>query len=467
MPLTPPLHPFSRSIDVVPSRAPAPGSSAASRGAGRRPISRRKLVVVVLSLVAWAACLPVAARAATIAQSSCFWNSPVDTAFDMSNPATNIAFPDTAAVYWAAQITMPAGSHIVFTGQFAHARYQSLTTYSPATAAPIDSLNDVSTVPDAGSTNPYQAGADRTATQRNYTITMYDAPLPAAKGANTLYAGASGQTGQQIIYRVYLPDSFTSADVTGGVGLPTPTLVLANGSTETGAAECQTLDAVTGTLPVPAAHPVLYALWRDSGTPEATFPAAPTPQFTTAATGWFSVDCILTGECGYYANPDNRYMYAYVSRGFAAGPVLVLHGQLPTTPTTGSGVTTMGTGDMRYWSICQNSLYSTAGAGCLNDSDIPVNANGDYTIVSSLPGDRPANATTACGVGFIPWPSQGDGDGNLNDGLLIVRNMLPSPTFQQSIQDATAADLQTQLGPYYPQGSYTTTAGFQALGCPA
>jgi hypothetical protein len=418
-------------------------------------------------LLGWVACLSPGARAAAIAQSSCFWGTPVDTAFDMSNPATNIAFPDTGAVYWGAQITMPAGSRIVFTGQFAHARYQSLTTYSPATAAAIDSLNDVSTQPDPGSTNPYLPGADRTATQRNYTITMFDAPLPASKAANTLYAGATGQTSQQIIDRIYLPDSFTPADVTGGVGLPTPTLVLANGATETGAAECQTLDAVTGPLPAPAEHPILYAMWRNTGSPYATFPASATPQFTIAATGWFSVACIFAGECGYYANPDNRYMYAYVNRGFPAGSVLVLRGKLPTTPATGPGVTTMGTGDMRYWSICQNSLYTTAGAGCLNDSDIPVDANGDYTIVTSLASDRPANATAACGVGFIAWPTLGDGDGHLNDGLLIVRNMLPSAGFQNAIQDASSADLQTQLGAYYPQGTYTTTSAFQALGCPA
>lgn len=77
-------------------------------------------------------------------------------------------------------------------------------------------------------------------------------------------------------------------------------------------------------------------------------------------------------------------MYAFVNRGFPAGPLLVLHGQLPSTPATGTSVPTMETGQMRYWSICQNSTYSTDVSGCLSDSDIPVNASGYYTIVSSL-----------------------------------------------------------------------------------
>ena len=76
------------------------------------------------------------------------------------DPATNAEFPDTGAVYWSSQITMPAGSSIVFNGQFANALYQSFTTYAAATRDPIDSLNDVGTQPDPGSTDPFAPGAD-------------------------------------------------------------------------------------------------------------------------------------------------------------------------------------------------------------------------------------------------------------------------------------------------------------------
>jgi len=127
---------------------------------------------------------------------------------------------------------------------------------------------------------------------------------------------------------------------------------------------------------------------------------------------------------------------AFVNRGFPAGPVLVLTGKLPTTPRTGAKVKTMGTGQLRYWSMCQNeSLFTTKGAGCAYDAQIPVDRKGNYTIVTSTAGDRPKNATTKCGVAYIPWPKAGDGDGNLNDGFLLVRNMLPAPTFKQAIQN--------------------------------
>jgi hypothetical protein len=168
-------------------------------------------------------------------------------------------------------------------------------------------------------------------------------------------------------------------------------------------------------------------------------------------------------------NIDNQYISAFVNRGFAAGPVLVLRGKLPTTPRTGSNSARMGTGQMRYWSMCQNgSLYTTIGSGCVYDSEIPVNKRGCYTILTSLAKDRPGNAMAKCGVAWIPWPTQGGGDGHLNDGLLIVRNMLPAPSFHHDIQDTTTpGDEQAVLGPYYPRGVYTTKAAFEKQGCPA
>ena len=67
---------------------------------------------------------------------------------------------------------------------------------------------------------------------------------------------------------------------------------------------------------------------------------------------------------------------------------------------------------------------------------------------------------------FIPWPARGDGAGHLNDGTLIVRNMLPAASFHHAIQDTTVpGDEQSVLGPYYPVGRYTTKSVFQKRGC--
>jgi hypothetical protein len=228
----------------------------------------------------------------------------------------NYAFPDTGAVYWTAKFTMPAGSRIVFKGRYAHAGYESLNSYDGTTNAPIDAINDISTSPNRGSSNPFLPGANRAATKRSYAITVLDQPVPTSLARNTLYAGAAGQ----------------------------------------------------------------------------------------------------------YSNIDNNYIYATVNRGFPAGQVLVLHGKLPTTPTTGPTIKRMGTAQLRYWPMCQNeSLFTTRGAGCVYDAQVPVDKHGYYTIVTSLAKDRPADATARCGVAYITWPTRGDGDGRLNDGLLLMR----------------------------------------------
>jgi hypothetical protein len=400
----------------------------------------------------------------------------IDSKFD-NTPAHNYAFPDSGAVYWTASITMPPGSKIVFQGEFPHARYTSYNVYSSTTHGPTDNLHDISIVPNPGSTNPFQVGANRNASKRAYTVTMLDQTPPAARAANTLYAAVPGQTQQVVMLRIYEPDDFTPRTLTGGEPLPTPVLHLADGSVQTGQAECQTLHALRGPLPLTTLPKALYDSLRDQPGKPATFPAAPTPLFRTFYNIPFTLACWYQGNCtgstaltgGQYSNIDNRYVAAFVNRGFNAGPVLVLRGKLPTTPNTGLGVARMGAGQLRYWSMCQNeSIFTTKGAGCVYDSEVPVNKQGYYTIITSLAKDRPSNATAKCGVAYIPWPKNGDGDGHLNDGLLIMRNMLPSPSFHHAIQDTTVpGDEQHVLGPYYPRGQYTTKTAFQKLGCKA
>ena len=219
----------------------------------------------------------------------------------------------------------------------------------------------------------------------------------------------------------------------------------------------------------------VYQSLRDKPGAPATYPSAPTPVFRTYYNTSWIISCWYGGNCaghpartgGQYSNVDNQYVAAFVNRGFAAGPVLVLRGKLPTTPSTGPGVKRMGSGQMRYWSMCQNeSLYTTTGAGCVYDAQIPIDKPGYYTIVTSLAKDRPTNATAKWGVAFIPWPVRGDGAGHLDDGTLIVRNMLPAASFHHAIQNTMVpGDEQSVLGPYCPVGRYTTKSAFQKRGC--
>jgi hypothetical protein len=114
---------------------------------------------------------------------------------------------------------------------------------------------------------------------------------------------------------------------------------------------------------------------------------------------------------GLYATPANAYVVGYASRLLGPDPgghnVLVLHAKLPTHPSTFARdrVNDSGGKQVRYWSLCNyGALVVEIGTGpvlmdgCLFDEQVPTDADGFYTVVVSLPEDRPANATAQCGV---------------------------------------------------------------------
>lgn len=426
---------------------------------------------LTLSLTGVAAATKVTATQADRPLSTCFWVGPYTTA---RGEEFNTAFPDSGAIYWPARYTPPSGSRLVFHGQYPHARYMSLNSYNAETAAPTDALNDLHTNPDPGSSNPFLPGALRTDGEHFYTTTVVGTPPPddpSDREPNTLYAGVPDQDEQMLILRVYVPDK--NRDLTGDVGLPEPELQLANGRVLRGEKLCKAVHASQEGLSVTKLPLSTYLSLRDQPDKPSTFPAQNPPLFRAYYNSAFSIQCAYLGECGgnpprtggQYSNIDNNYLSAYVNREF--GPVLVLRGTLPTTPPTFQRVPVMQEGQLRYWSICQNESYATTrGAGCLYDEQVPVDAENQYTIVTSLPGDRPSNATERCGVGYVPWPENGDGAGHPNDGFVIVRNMLPAADFHQAVQDTKLpGDEEQVLGPYLPRGTYMTTAEFEQLGC--
>ena len=436
-------------------------------------------VILVLLAVPWAREAPASSKgeAVSIPQSSCFWKGPITTRFSDEG---NAAFPDTGAVYWTTTMRMPEGSRIVLHGRFAHARYQSLNSYRSSDRSPTDALNDISTVPDKGSYNPFKVGArrDTPGRIRKYTVRILDQLPPEGPGAkNTLYAGVEDQSVQQLIYRVYVPDSFTRKDLTGGVGLPSVELILADGTIMKGQSACDEVSANVEPLTIQKMPQALYETYRHPGGEEPWFPSTNPTTWRAFYNVTFSLQCGYGGECdsrpertgGQYSNIDNAYVSAAGNKGFPRGPVWVLHGRMPITVRTGPQVKRMPGGQLRYWSLCQNeSMVTTAGAGCLYDSQVPRGRNRWYTIVSSLPGDRPRNARRKCGVGWIPWPANGDGVGSLDDGFLILRNMLPASGFRHAVQNTTVpGDEKQVMGEYLPTGRYTTKSKFEKKrGCP-
>ena len=379
----------------------------------------RRLAAGALTALAATAAVAAPAHAADALPSTCFWYGP----YVKQNPGFNVAYPDTGAGYWSSLYRLPAGAKVVLHGKYPHARYQSIIAYNADTTTATDGVNDLQTQPDRGSRNPFLPGAIRAGNRhRSYTLTIVGEPPPAEaslREPNTLYAGVPNQTLQALALRVYVPDR--GRDLTGDAGLPEVELHQADGGVLTGQAACDALGVQQRLLPIPFLTAAQYSALRDKPGAPAGFPAVNPLVWHAAYNSQFRFACLFsfngagcnpaippTRAVTLYPNVDNQYVQAFASRAF--GKVLVLRGKLPTTPRTHDRFPIMVGGQLRYWSICQNEGYlTTAVADRLYDEQIPTDRAGNYTIVTSLPTDRPSNAHAKCGVAFLPWPANGDG----------------------------------------------------------
>jgi hypothetical protein len=487
-----------------------------SRGNRRR--SLRGGVFGILLALAVLPAVAVASRGSTPAVTpgeqglgpinACFWGHPsanVGPIDQLDLPVGNIAGPDTNVAYYYTRFQLPAGASVTLHGRFPHARFFSLTTYvtkAGVTGYPSTSIYDEQIAPDAGSVNPFRPGEDRQAVNRDYTVTISGQTQPGTPAPNTLYAGQEGETGKtqqvEMMMRIYRPDRNLEAD--GGVALPAPTLNLEGGGPLTDeAAVCGALSDVSGMENLPTASqgvpPATYLKLRELGPaphPATTIPTwerffntqrLVAPFYRGAGEPYESLipklPTTVTG--GFYSTPANAYVSSYVDR--TIGPnteghnILVLHAKMPTHPTTYDGDATddsAGT-QVRYWSLCAygsiaNPPLLPANSACLFDQQVPTNADGEYTIVASLPQDRPADARPECGVAWLDWwGTAGDGQGRSSLDLLIMRNQLSSPTFEQSIEKVTVPGTEKEvMGAYYPTSSYETTQQFEAANsCPS
>ncbi|MBS1676338.1 MAG: hypothetical protein JST08_03030 [Actinobacteria bacterium] len=418
---------------------------------------------------------------------TCFWTYVVG-----PPPAVNAIFPDQHAYIWHTWFVIPPGGSVVLHGEYPHARSIAFSTYTVET--PYDVLRDEAIEPEPGSVNPFLPNADRKASARSYSLTVTSAPLPrdpSARRPNTLYAGKELVS---LFYREYVPDA--GRDATGGAGLPALEYTPAGQrGALTGPRACAAVGAPASRLPSEAlpfalslTTPAYLALLAQD--PFSNIHPAVSPLRWYA---WFNlarlaqpflegtlfgaaVPLLPTAKEGPAANweADSGIAYAYIDRklGPARGGhnVLVLQGRKPTTPRTGQGQPVMEAGtQLRYWDICQNDSIPLANyVDCLDDEEVPVDAAGNYTVVVSLPQDRPADAIATCGVAWLDWGTVGDGVVRPTAGLLMLRNQDPSPPFTQAIQNVgRPGEEQRVMGAYLPTGTYQSRAQFErAHGCP-
>ena len=327
-----------------------------------------------------------------------------------SKGTSNIAYPDTAATYWVTPFRLAAGQSLSVEGRFPDARYASFITYDPK-GDPEAVLTDVDLDPIGGGANPFAT----------------DAPS-GGRYASPLEASGTGS----IIYRVYL--GRPASDPTGGVGLPRIVVHEADGSSRS-----------VGPCPRPTRSERAGRLVDRYG-PATDKVAPPTPVFLRPA-----------GDgANLYPNPDNTYVATILHH--EPGRVAVIRGRAPTFPDTGAGQSVAGDHQVRYWSLCSNEYRKPYPvSACVADQDVALADDGTYTVVVSTTEDRPANATTADGVTWLPWGS------TKVDVLLLLRQMLPATSFPQAAAKVPPGDLAVPtMRAYAPIGAYCTTAQFES-----
>jgi hypothetical protein len=396
--------------------------------------------------------------------SSCAWTSHLDPT------VANVLFPDQAASYWGTDIPAVPGESLTIRGQYPHARYMSFTSYNPALQS-ADGLNDQAIAPNPGSVNPFVTGASRRAVHRSYTATVVFGRRPPSPAPNTLYTTSAdgSRTGVDfhVFYRVYRPDR--GLDATGAVGLPSVTVNMPGGSHRT-VPSCSYPSVPPNDVNTTVAN---SSVGYPSGRP---YPGTDPPTWHKFYNGLTSLaqltDNGVTGTSvsgqatpgmmartpggGFLDNPDNNYIFALVRP--AAGTAVVIHARLPIFPHTFQGQPVMGAGQLRYWSLCSNEAATERFYACLVDDQVATDSTGAYTLVVSSAADRPHNARPACGINWLPT-------GPAPDTVLILRNMLPAPSFSRSVQSARYGHEAQDMGPYFPTTRYSTVAAVEALGC--
>lgn len=420
----------------------------------------------------------------------CAW--PVET-----TPTTaNIAAPDPYATYWLTPFLAKTGYSITIRGIFPTSRFMSFVVYNDSflyftnivNGKSVQSdLSDYQIVPDRGSRNPWRtrnAGKRRRFTVRimpKVTATQQKAENAIAMIDQNAPADPSGPPGiGYVIFRTYIPSGGNST-----VRLPAIT-VRHNGRSAT-LPPCNSSSS-SAELNSPALAGALSALKEHSGT-DGT-PSACTSDCGNPELQYFGPS--LDQKTGLFPNPVN----GYISMNFTprAGYVVVTHGKAPSSPVdAGSGVPGDSIGaspvpwikpqfQVRYWSIANYIdeppdpvVKIGRGANAIfggTPDYLTTLEHGYYTVVSSLPADKPSAASLkASGATWIPMSASHP----TTPEYQLLRNMLSQQSlypegFAFITQPASPsaiippATVRKQMRAYYPQTAQCTVQTFETQG---
>lgn len=473
--------------------------------------------MIVLPAVGEQRVKPLYTPAPPVSYVDCFWGEPFFYGGKLFYKAgfagsLNANLDDISTTYWATRIRLKFGDSLVLRGQFGHNRYGSLESYGVANVT--SSLRDNEIIPDEGSSNPYLQGAARNTPgkKRWFTIKVLNEPVPdndSKKEPNTLYARPpSTDPDQELVdlrWRSYFVDRLYDErfDNRGGGQLPFPLKVIRADGTEE-PFQCDrdptekklqrarhfTNSAVSvndwrklWANPVYAcANTKPGQFCNDPWTAPARNPAVFEKLFSVpySEEGLFippaerakvkpPVSRDVIGTPGIPSNYDNNYGVAFISDRF--GKVVRITAKYPKTPRTYWNNPTWdeSDADMRYWSwTVGNDRVTGQIVDGVSDEQVPMLSNGTYSVVISLPENRPASANQACGHAWANWGRHGDATGRWGITTLAYRNLLPKESFPHSLQKVDEAGTEAQvMGEYMPVIEYfDDAAAFDAqVGC--
>jgi hypothetical protein len=488
-----------------------------------------KLVKITLSLLALVALLLAGIAAAAPSKSHrtarivpvfphCGW--PVESTPSLANEEG----PDPNATYW----TTPFENNgtvrsLTIKGTYPTARFMSFVAYNylgddftaTTDGKTVESaIADYKIAPDPGSVNPWQVNSVPTGKSTNFTVRLRrgvtpglqqrlnEIPLvdPNHPEPTTVQPALAPEDVGFLTMRTYIPSG-------GNKTVKLPTVIVnhvveRHGKRRIAHTALPTCNAERLAHAVKAKKDLKKIIAKIKGEATATTQVTPcavegVPRYSNGCGKPLEWEQASTDQIGgLFPNPSNAYisMYFYPS----PGTVVVTRGLMPTTPlAAGSGSLGDSIGatpvnwtasplpyQLRYWSV-NNYLIKepypvvTQGAGPNRtyggtaDYQTAINSNGQYTVVSSLPADKPSEASL--GANSATWIAmQGDQPGIAETQWM--RNMM-GENFAYSIQQVPKAPLPTEyvpasvvaqaMGPYYPASAQCQVATFEAGGASA
>jgi hypothetical protein len=441
-----------------------------------------------------------------------------------STPAlANEAGPDPNATYWTTPFKHSSDyTSITIKGVYPTARFASFTVYNNGGADFTETVNgkaipsqvsDYVIKPDLGSLNPWQVTTVPAGRSKKFTIRIRRNvtaagqaklnEIPMVDTSPVLQTPIAPSDIGFVTFRTYIPSG-------GNTKVKLPTMTINRRVTPTGITGAHSAAAKYESTVLPTCNATRIAravkvsnvlkkvINKAQGNPDTTAVVTPctvngVDRYTNGCPPpltWHQSSSEQTGAL--FPNTAN----AYIANWFqpAAGTVVLTRGLMPVTPkTAGSGQLGNSIGatpvnwtqsplpyQLRYWSVNNYPVKEpypvvTTGTGKnktyggVADYQTATDSNGYYTVVSSLPNDKPSASSLASNS--ATWIAMQGDEPNVAE-TQWMRNMMGE--FQYAVQSVPAPALATDyvpaatveqaMGPYYPRSAQCTVAVFEAQG---